>query len=763
MSLRHWLQAFVTAGALTWSIPLVRPASLHAQPPMPPVPPSAATDPATGSSTAPRLPDVNVVAPEPQPANVAPTPAPQMPLGAEDNVLTGNLFTAPPTVGYRAGASTTGSILPIPDLRFPGTVNTITQELRQDQQALRISDIIRDIGGAVQTNNDRLRPDSFLLRGLEMTSYNFRKNGFQDPTYTPRDFANVERIDVLKGPASVVYGGAQPAGTLNIVTKRAVQDRFAFGSMTFGSYGLQRYAADVNSTGVNSNMLYRVNAAFEDRDTFRNFSDNSRVFVAPTFTRLISPDTAITWEGEYLHDRRIPDSGLIAVNGDTRAFPADKFFGNNLTDFQEFHDYRSTLFLTHRFNDDWQFYFGGTTLFYDAPSRITVPTGIGVPPGGFYPGGFTARTQSTASAFSEQNHALITNLAGVFDTGPFTHNTVTGVELDWQVVNHDQFDTGASAALVIDPANPDPFPAPLPPTVFTFNNPGFRQKRYGFYTSDYVEVTERLSLMGGLRWDTIHQAYNRQLIAGGFTFFNASTDDTFERLSPRGGVIYELVPGAMSVYGVYTQSFNSPAGGNFGFTPGPIQPELGEIWESGVKTNIFEDLTLSVAGFYIDRSNVTTVLPGFIMTQADRQRSQGVEVNLVGNWTDRLSTVSNYTYSDVVQTSATGAISGRVRGVPFNLFNTWTRYNLIQERDRTVGVALGHVFVGDRRGDYGSPLVLPSYHRWDLGFYGTLRRWELSTYVENIFSTRYETGSLDQYQVYPGAPANFRTQLSVRF
>ncbi len=89
-------------------------------------------------------------------------------------------------------------------------MNTITSDVRRDQQALRVDDILRDIGGAVKTGGDTLRPDQFFLRGLEMTKENFRKNGFLDPTFTPRDFANVERIDVLKGPASIVYGSASP-------------------------------------------------------------------------------------------------------------------------------------------------------------------------------------------------------------------------------------------------------------------------------------------------------------------------------------------------------------------------------------------------------------------------------------------------------------------------------------------------------------------------------------------------------------------------
>jgi iron complex outermembrane recepter protein len=93
--------------------------------------------------------------------------------------------------------------------------------------------------------------------------------------------------------------------------------------------------------------------------------------------------------------------------------------------------------------------------------------------------------------------------------------------------------------------------------------------------------------------------------------------------------------------------------------------------------------------------------------------------------------------------------------------NSWTRYNLIQDEDRVLGVGLGYVMAGDRRGAYNAPLKLDGYSRWDLGFFGRLNAWEMNTYVENIFNVRYETGSIDQYQIYPGAPTNFRFQLGV--
>ena len=762
MSLRTWLNSFVVASALAFTAlaftALPSPAS--AQQPEPPV------------GTLPRLPETEVVA-EPEAPQLTPN---FEPFARPQNVVQSNAFQAPPAEGYFAQGSTAGSVIAIPNLRFPGTVNTVTEDMIRDQQALSFSDILRDIGGAVQTNADNIRPDQFFLRGLEMTSRNFRKNGFMDPTYTPRDFANVERVDILKGPASVVYGAGQPAGTVNLVTKKALQDRFVWGGMTYGSYGLQRYQLDANSMNEAGDLLVRVNAAYQDGDSFRNFGFNERTFIAPTFTKLLGGDTAITWEGEFHEDRRMRDSGIIAVNGNARFFSEKQFFGAT-TDFADYTDYRSTLSLTHKFNDAWQLYLGTTSLFYKAPSRGLVPqTGFTtvLTPEGFYAGAgglgnLLNRQQNEATKFREQNHAFITNLTGEFDTGPITHNMLLGSETNFFVANHDQFTTsipGLDPALTFDPTTlAQPYPGATPVNAsFTFDNPGYYQNRFGTYFQDVMQITDRLTFMGGVRWDTMRVNYDRALLFGGFPIFAPpASNETFDRWSPRAGLVYELVPGAMSVYGLYTRSFSPPNGSVFGAAP--LAPELGEIWEGGVKTNIFDNLILTVGGFQIDRDNVAVQINNFNIVNTAVQRSKGVELNLAGQWTERLSTVTNYTYADVSQFDPGGvaAINGRVRGVPFGVGNAWTRYNFVQTQQSTLGVGLGYVYVGERRGDYTTPLRLAAYDRWDLGLFGRYGRWDMTAYVENIFDVRYETGSIDQYQVYPGAPVNFRFQLGATF
>ncbi|WP_254508106.1 TonB-dependent siderophore receptor [Anatilimnocola floriformis] len=691
-----------------------------------------------------------------------------------------NLFRAPEPIGYYSYGSNVGSIVAMPDFYYPGTINTVTRDMIRDQQALSFSDILRDIGGAVQSSQNApsltggIMPDQFFLRGLEVSQFNFRKNGFLDPTYTPRDFANVERIDVLKGPASALYGGALPSGTVNVVTKTALADRFGWGGVTLGSDSLQRYAFDVNSTNEAGDLLVRVNGAYQNGQSFRNFGYNEREFIAPVITKLLSSDTALTWEGEFHQDLRMRDSGTIAVNGNTKAFAPDVFFGSP-TDFAQFHDYRSTLSLTHRFNEQWQLYVGGTSLFYDATSRGTTPqTGFTtvLTPQGFYAGapglgGTLNRTQET-SLQREQDHSIIANLTGEID-GPFlTHNLLLGTEANWLVANQNSSTTsipGIDPALTFDPATgAQPFPGGTVTQSFSTNNPGYYQNRFGIYLQDLVPVTDRLTFTGGVRWDTIDVKNDRQLLFGGFPVFSPPpADDNYSHFTPRAGVTYDLVPQTMSIYGAYTQSFAPPS--RTIYAQAPLQAETGEMWEIGLKTLLDENLIFTVSGFVIDRDNVAVQITNFNVVNTAEQQSKGVELNLVGQWNERFRTVSNYTYADVEQSGPPGILSvnGRVRGVPFGNGNVWTRYDVIQAPGGVLGLGLGYVYVGERRGDYSAPLQLPSYSRWDVGVFGQYGRWDMTAYFENIFDIQYATSAVNQYQVYQGAPANFRLMVGANF
>lgn len=718
----------------------------------------------------PTLPDVNVegtpLSPSGSTPNTVfpptgfdptPTPAP--------SILQNTIFASPAAEGYRATSSTAATFLDVPNLELPASVSTVTTDVIRDQQALRIDDILRDVSGAVKLN-DQLRPDSFILRGFEVRSRSYRKNGLLDPSYTPRDFANVERVEILKGPGSVLYGAGQPSGTVNLITKKPLATDYSAFTAQFGSFDLERYTIDatgpVNDDG---DVLFRVNMAYENRDSFRDFGYNERFFVAPVATWLIDDDTSLTWEGEYLQDRRRFDTGVVAVNGQVGSLPIERFLGEPDNDFQLFQDWRQSLFLDHRFNDIWTARVMAANIFYYAPSSGTFPLSQD-------PGTTTInRSRQDITQFFEQYHGITFNLAAEFVTGNIEHKFVVGTEQGWFISNNFLSESTIPGLqnLPIDAANPNYTDPTVLFTPAKFESI-FRETRHGYYVQDAVKFNEHWSALAGLRFDKTNTVFQRELRTFGIPSLpDTETDQDFQRWTPRVGLVYQPLPEVVSIFGSYSRSFDPPGGGPR-LTPDPLKAEIGEAWEVGTKLQITKRLAGEVTWFWIQKDNVTidttsSSPPFFVTSQVGQQTSQGVELSLVGRITDRWTTTSNYTITDAVLRDPSNADvdDRRPRNVPRHIVNLWSRYNVVQTEIHTLGGGLGMLYVDDRLAAFGGDVRLPDFTRWDAGVFYNRGPWDLSLYFENVFDKQYYAGSVNDFQITPGAPLSVRGQVGVTF
>uniref|UniRef100_A0A7C4LKQ9 TonB-dependent siderophore receptor n=1 Tax=Schlesneria paludicola TaxID=360056 RepID=A0A7C4LKQ9_9PLAN len=675
------------------------------------------------------------------------------------------VFGTPSVRGYLAPEQTTGTLLRVPDLELPAAVGVITSDTMRDQQATRMDEVLRDVSG-VSKLGDQLRPDAFVLRGFEVRSRDYRKNGLLDPTYAPRNFANVERIEILKGPSSVLYGAGQPSGTVNLITKKPLATDYHRATAQFGSFGFERYTVD--TTGPirdDESWLYRLNFSYENADTFRDYGYNERVFLAPVVTWQIDADTALTWEGEYLQDRRRFDTGVVALDGAIGRVPITNFLGEPDNDFQLFQDWRQTLFFDHRLNEIWTTRIAATTIFYYAPSFGTFP--LEQQPNTT----LVDRSQQSIPQFFEQYYGVTANLGGEFTTGALEHKLVLGTEQGWFISNNFTSESSIPGLqnYTIDALQPvylNP-PGLLLPAVFDAT---YRQNRHGFYVQDLIKLNPRWWFMAGLRYDHADVTFFRELTTFKIpTIPPTDTEQGFDRWTPRVGVLYQPLPDLLSLYGSYSRSFDPPGGGAR-LTDDPLLPELGEAWEVGAKYQLHRKLAAQAAWFWIQKDNYTidTVLstpPFFATSQVGQQTSQGAEFSLVGQITDRWSTTSNYTITDAVLRDPTNADldDRRPRNVPRHIVNLWTRYNVVQNSDHTLGAALGMVYVDDRLASFGGDLRLPDFTRWDAAFFYTRRRWDFGLYLENLFDKAYYSGSVTDFQITPGAPFTIRGQAGVTF
>ncbi len=672
--------------------------------------------------------------------------------------LEGSMFASPVESGYLAPSSTTGTLIDLPNAEIPATVNVVPRAAINEQLALEIEDVVRNAGGTTLAG-DSFFADRIFLRGLELGSRDFRKDGFLDPTFVPRDFQNIERIEILKGPSSVLYGAGSPAGVVNLITKKPIPARFADLNYTFGGFGQSRFTVDVNGMANSAGTVnYRVNLAQEDTDGFRDFGFISRALVAPAVSWQMDSATRLTWLGEWHKDHRRGDQGMPAIGGDALALPPERYVGEPANDFIHFEEFRQTLLLTHEFSDYAAFQIGGSSLFYEFPGSVTVASGNPAP--GFFPDvapPLFYRSRTDIVLEDEQSQSVIANLAGEIFTGGLLHKAVVGLEYVY-------FDSKSlfqfGAVNPIDVTNPVYFNPPSIP-LGSMDFPAFRQQRVGGYLQDFIEVTPKLKLVGGVRFDTVDFDFDRTLTFG-FPV-HIDTDQEFNRASPRGGIVYlPFGNDELAFYYQYGTSFSPPGGGIF-INTGGLKPILGEIHELGVKTQLLENLTLDVAGFHTTRQNADLNTSSFFLVQVGEERAQGAELNLIGDLTPRWSWIANYTYADVRLIDSQNPLldGNRQRNLPFNSANFWTRDNVIQDPKHRLGGALGLVYLGDRPGDLTNSFDLPGFSRWDAGLLYDRGMLHAALYVENVFDIAYAASSINEFQVFPGAPVNARAQIGI--
>jgi iron complex outermembrane recepter protein len=725
----------------------------------------------------PTVPPTKVEATPIPPTLAPPIEQPAPPTPASNPITNGGVFGSPAVQGYKADSATSGTKVNTPLIDYPGAISVIPLDLLKDQSVLRVDDLLRNVPSAVKILSDPASGrDDFALRGFEIGSRDVRWNGFTDPGLVTRDFANIQRVEVLSGPASVLYGSGSPSGLINFITKKPLDTSYNNFQFTTGSYNLQRYAID--STGPldeEGRFLYRINAAYQTNDSFRDFGWEQRTFIAPAFTYRISEDTSLSFDSSYTNDRKHQDTGLIFQNGAIIG-PINRSL-NEPTDWQHFQDYKAAVFLNHRFDDNWSARVGFFTNAYINPSYGTMPLsgGSAIAQGFGVPLGPTQILRQTNSVFDfgEQFYDAIAEVNGKFGS-LFKHNVVLGTEVGWY---HSNFNGATSDPLVPVPAIFDY----ANPVYGTVNNPalpgGFSanimQERYGFYASDMIELNEHWKLLAGVRYDVVDTTASNSFneVVGGFSvagFPVIANDRTDYHISPRVGLIYQPIPETLSLYAAFAQSFDPPVTGIFA-SPTPLKPETGTMGEIGAKWDVIDKrLSLMAAGYIIDKKNVVAQESFITSTQIGEIRSTGAELSAVGKITREWSVVANYAYTSsiIVGNSGPGQIGNvgdRFRGIPYNNANLWTRYNLIDTDKQTFGIGLGIVYVGERFGDLDNTFSLPGFTRWDAGVFYKRNRLNASLYFENIFNRTYYSGSYDANTIFPGMPFNVRATMGITF
>lgn len=718
----------------------------------------AAPTPTPSAPTATPKPTPTPVPAEPAPAELKP-PAPEpQPKPPEEGLLELEVRAEEEAGGYSAPEATTATKTDTPILDIPASVQVIPQQVLEDQQVTTLEEALQNSSSVIYNSTDTNSDVNFSIRGFDQAPV--LEDGFRQYDFVEiPEVANIERIEILKGPASILYGEIQPGGVINLITKRPLPEPFYKAEFQAGSFGLIRPQIDISGPLTDDGrLLYRLNAVYSRRDGYRDFDQKfEQFFIAPVLTWQISDRTSLTFDLQFSHREQPWDFGTIAFGDGVIDTPRDRIF-NEPDDFlrREFLSLR--LALDHQFSDQWSirsaFRFSDSSVFSD---KLSIPIA-------FDPATGLLSRAFALDDFDSRNFALQTNVVGELATGSVEHTLLFGVDLSR--TNTSQFGLASFALSSIDVFDPD-YGVDRPDLDTLLFDNASEIDRLGIYLQDQIQVFENLIALVGLRYDTVAQQTSGE---AGFLDPGGDFTQNNDALIPRVGIVYKPIAD-LSLYASYSQSFNPNTG--VSATGNPFEPERGEGFEAGIKTELFAGgLLATLAYFDITKQNVLTGDPNFpglgISIATGEQRSRGFEFDATGQILPGWNIIASYAYTDAeVTEDNTIPIGNRLPGIPLNSANLWTTYEIQSGNLQGLGFGIGFNYVGERQGAFDNSFKVDSYFLTNAALFYRRENWRLGLNFRNLFNVDY-TNSTGRFGSrtsagLPGEPFNVVGSISVEF
>lgn len=642
-------------------------------------------------------------------------------------------------------------------MEIPFAVSSVDAKLVRTVAATRGEDLYDWVAGVARQNNFGGLWDNYAVRGFagdgNTSGTDYLVNGFSwnRGMSVPRDTVNLERMEVLKGPASALYGRGDPGGLISYTTKQPQFARANTIGVSAGSYGALRQTLD--STGpVTKSLAYRFVAMNENNGSFRDTVSSKRYLFSPSFTWDIGADTTLHYEFESARQRAPLDRGVLAVNGQLGAIPASRFLGEPRDGDYDVRNTGHQFTLEHRVDANWSVNAGFAQRTTDLSGRSSEAFAL-------QPDGRTLWRRYRQVAFHSNDLQGRIETAGKFSTGGIGHTLVLGV--DAYRFNYDQFvarSTPTAAAPyaidIFDPVYGQPAPTPRTATNLLERDDG-----QGLYAQDTLAFGPHWKILAGLRWDRFHQSVENRL--KGTTSSQVQT-----ALSPRIGIVYEMSP-ALSLYANTAYSFRPNNGADVDGRA--FDPEKGHGYEAGAKWAGARWLA-TVAAFYVNKRNVLTADPanaGFSRA-AGEVRSRGVEFEWNGDLGHGVRGLVNLAYVDAEVTHDAVLTPGaRLVDIPRLSGSALLLYETAVPFADKAGAGAGLIYVGRRAGNTANTqdgFELPAYATAQLnGYVQVNKHLRASVVLNNLFNRTTYVSSYNSLWVTPGAPRSLFASLAYTF
>lgn len=684
------------------------------------------------------------------------------------------------------GAVATKMILPLHST--PASVGVVTRPIFESQNSVILSDALKNISG-VNVQNGTGTHDFFLIRGFESLSGGLvLTDGVGEPEVSFYNLYNIERVEMLKGPAAFLYGGNPLSGAVNLTRKQPVFSNFANFSGSYGDFQTYRGTFDLGLKHPTSRVAFRLNGLWQDSDNYRDDKGQSTYAINPAVTWEIDERSSVTANFEYVRSNAEPDAGLPLQ------FVPDATFQLNptLPDVPRTRSYQTPLDDSEqdlfRFRLDYQRRLGSVTL----RNKFYITQLDWLTTGALLNGAFPDQTGDynvirTLNHLDDSQRFVGNQLEFLlpFKTGAISHTMVAGFEAERKTDNFDltlapfgqpteQNPFGLNGALVINLYNPVEFiQSREQMTFFPLSAGDARSLTLAPYFINQAKFSEKVQLFLGGRFDIIDYEDERADVLDFSTFqaVPSETDRNYKKFSPMAGLVVAPVQD-VSLYANFGRSFRSPST----LVVGDPKPEESTQYEAGAKLSKFNGrLTSTLSVYQIQRDNIGIPDANGATQQNGDQRSRGFEFEIAVQPARSLYAFFNYAYTAAELTQFTERVNtvdenGQPLALtldrtgnspafaPKHIVNFWST----KEFPNRIGVGAGFRYLSSQFVDEDNAFEIDSYLTLDASLFYTLRNLRWSLNIKNITDTEYlRRGGNGSSSVTPGAPRAIYGGMSV--
>ncbi|RBP42527.1 iron complex outermembrane receptor protein [Roseimicrobium gellanilyticum] len=690
---------------------------------------------------------------------------------------------------YNAPTSTVSGLkTDTPLLETPQAISVVPQAVIKDQAARDLGDVIKNVAG-VTPGGYYSEWDYYRIRGFDAAFTTYQDGLRGDYDGIGAETFGLERVEVIKGPASTLYGQAPLGGIVNLVSKRPRREFGGEIGFTGGTWDFYEGTIDINvplltpgapvtpaplgkgakavqpiavSTSDDLGIYFRLAALYRDKGSFVDYYDYERIYIAPSLTFEWGDDTSLTFLTSYLRDdglfsMPLPARGTVLPNPNGE-IPVSRFIGvPGKSGLLNLDTLRLGYEFKHRFNDSlsirqnlayyrveqhWNDILYNSVLDDDLRTLYANPYDYNR---GLY-----------------QRFMVDTAVDFLFDTGSIKHSLTLGTDYYYSnqkarytEINYDDF-PGSYVAIDLFKPNYN-VSIPQPTIAGSFLK---KEHNVGIYLQDHMKLTDKLTFTVGGRYEYLW-------LDDSGSYGSIPADATDDAFTPKAGITYEFVPG-VAAYANYSRSY-APQWGSRDETGAPIAPEEGENWEGGVKYDLLDGrLTGMISVFQLTRENVATsnlATPDpSDATVSGEQRSRGFEFETAAELLPGLQLIAAYTYLDAEVTEDNDIPVGTpLLGVPDHTVTAWLKYTVQDGPLKGFGVGVGGRYYSSQSGDTYHTFDLPSYGLVDTALFYERENYRIQVNFNNVFDKRHFVGSYDELYVLPGEPFNVSASVTWKF